>query len=117
DVPCQVVVQREWPSNGDLERRVGGAVRQSDGRHEVIRQCALERPTFQAALVPASAAHLSAPQDDLFRQPVATRCSRLHAELRADLRVEARATVDRKSTRLNSSHQIISYAGVCLKKK
>src|SRR6476660_8160602 len=24
---------------------------------------------------------------------------------------------DRKSTRLNSSHQIISYAGVCLKKK
>src|SRR5947208_7333883 len=27
------------------------------------------------------------------------------------------ATVDRKSTRLNSSHQIISYAVFCLKKK
>src|SRR5260370_3869383 len=25
--------------------------------------------------------------------------------------------IDRKSTRLNSSHQIISYAGFCLKKK
>src|SRR5438552_4943476 len=29
----------------------------------------------------------------------------------------ARGTVDRKSTRLNSSHQIISYAVFCLKKK
>src|SRR5258708_10438546 len=32
--------------------------------------------------------------------------------------VDARSTVlDRKSTRLNSSHQIISYAVFCLKKK
>src|SRR5258708_30074764 len=29
----------------------------------------------------------------------------------------ARAELDRKSTRLNSSHQIISYAVFCLKKK
>src|SRR5947208_5676290 len=29
----------------------------------------------------------------------------------------ARAVIDRKSTRLNSSHQIISYAVFCLKKK
>src|SRR5258708_21801703 len=29
----------------------------------------------------------------------------------------SRGTQDRKSTRLNSSHQIISYAGFCLKKK
>src|SRR5258708_28761156 len=29
----------------------------------------------------------------------------------------ALATIDRKSTRLNSSHQIISYAVFCLKKK
>src|SRR5258708_22845200 len=29
----------------------------------------------------------------------------------------ARGTADRKSTRLNSSHQIISYAVFCLKKK
>src|SRR5258708_16098749 len=28
-----------------------------------------------------------------------------------------RSTIDRKSTRLNSSHQIISYAVFCLKKK
>src|SRR5258708_23200793 len=32
-------------------------------------------------------------------------------------RVERSAQVDRKSTRLNSSHQIISYAVFCLKKK
>src|SRR5438132_11911578 len=30
---------------------------------------------------------------------------------------EARAVVDRKSTRLNSSHTVISYAVFCLKKK
>src|SRR5947208_7513615 len=30
---------------------------------------------------------------------------------------DARAARDRKSTRLNSSHQIISYAVFCLKKK
>src|SRR5258708_24952834 len=30
---------------------------------------------------------------------------------------EAAAALDRKSTRLNSSHQIISYAVFCLKKK
>src|SRR5258708_34030695 len=30
---------------------------------------------------------------------------------------QARSRIDRKSTRLNSSHQIISYAVFCLKKK
>src|SRR5258708_14184570 len=33
------------------------------------------------------------------------------------LRIKGRITQDRKSTRLNSSHQIISYAVFCLKKK
>src|SRR5207244_11817406 len=33
------------------------------------------------------------------------------------IRILPRARVDRKSTRLNSSHQIISYAVFCLKKK
>src|SRR5207244_12606820 len=39
----------------------------------------------------------------------------LHGAERARQR-ERRAAVDRKSTRLNSSHQIISYAVFCLKK-
>src|SRR5947207_4896713 len=39
------------------------------------------------------------------------RCSHI-ASQRADLE-----TVDRKSTRLNSSHTVISYAVFCLKKK
>src|SRR5438552_8165264 len=34
-----------------------------------------------------------------------------------DILVTAERRVDRKSTRLNSSHQIISYAVFCLKKK
>src|SRR5258708_31822178 len=40
------------------------------------------------------------------------------AEGNAGLRfTPAKTSVDRKSTRLNSSHQIISYAVFCLKKK
>src|SRR5258708_13055997 len=34
-----------------------------------------------------------------------------------DVRIHTRRRPDRKSTRLNSSHQIISYAVFCLKKK
>src|SRR5947208_7582615 len=34
-----------------------------------------------------------------------------------DRAIEACSVLDRKSTRLNSSHQIISYAVFCLKKK
>src|SRR5258708_23978584 len=36
---------------------------------------------------------------------------------RASINVDEHYSVDRKSTRLNSSHQIISYAVFCLKKK
>src|SRR3712207_7565933 len=39
------------------------------------------------------------------------------AEHVVDLHVELEARVDRKSTRLNSSHANISYAVFCLKKK
>src|SRR5258708_31854086 len=35
----------------------------------------------------------------------------------SDLDSETKEKLDRKSTRLNSSHQIISYAVFCLKKK
>src|SRR5207244_10206965 len=38
-------------------------------------------------------------------------------QLDVGIRDRARALQDRKSTRLNSSHQIISYAVFCLKKK
>src|SRR5258708_10081598 len=43
----------------------------------------------------------------------------LHRSLREPLeeRVDHLLLLDRKSTRLNSSHQIISYAVFCLKKK
>src|SRR2546430_6665992 len=38
-------------------------------------------------------------------------------DVNARIAVEAGATIDRKSTRLNSSHSQISYAVFCLKKK
>jgi len=38
-------------------------------------------------------------------------------QTRAPLLIDANSTLNRKSTRLNSSHQIISYAVFCLKKK
>src|SRR5947208_5592112 len=43
--------------------------------------------------------------------------SRIHRSVRSCACVGAGAALDRKSTRLNSSHQIISYAVFCLKKK
>src|SRR5258708_39833783 len=44
--------------------------------------------------------------------------ARVHARLRNKLPNNSKVTIgDRKSTRLNSSHQIISYAVFCLKKK
>src|SRR5258708_11785196 len=42
-------------------------------------------------------------------------CTRKSIAIALDLRVQLSS--DRKSTRLNSSHQIISYAVFCLKKK
>src|SRR5258708_20732433 len=47
------------------------------------------------------------------RRPAAAKCL-----IEEDRRLQARQPdLDRKSTRLNSSHQIISYAVFCLKKK
>src|SRR5438132_9951941 len=42
-------------------------------------------------------------------------CGSNHAECHTEARLETR--IDRKSTRLNSSHTVISYAVFCLKKK
>src|SRR2546426_1606910 len=40
-----------------------------------------------------------------------------HTRLPADRAAQSQWTADRKSTRLNSSHLVISYAVFCLKKK
>src|SRR5947208_10209028 len=55
------------------------------------------------------------PYTTLFRS-LSLRCAREHEDSRANGRGR-RLILDRKSTRLNSSHQIISYAVFCLKKK
>src|SRR5438552_8455945 len=52
----------------------------------------------------------------VYRRQVQDEMLRQHAA-RLQEQVEHRTQQDRKSTRLNSSHQIISYAVFCLKKK
>src|SRR5258708_18396262 len=55
----------------------------------------------------------------MHRDPV-RRCAHRHCRRRTDSPSQDSAwhrELDRKSTRLNSSHQIISYAVFCLKKK
>src|SRR5690625_5774071 len=47
-------------------------------------------------------------------------CSEIHVDIRSEeekSKVDGKTLVDRKSTRLNSSHVAISYAVFCLKKK
>src|SRR5256885_7349258 len=50
------------------------------------------------------------------RQP-RFRCRRFHEQVRHRRRRARYHAIDRKSTRLNSSHLVISYAVFCLKKK
>src|SRR5438552_14436408 len=59
------------------------------------------------------------PYTTLFRSRLGRRAAeaRLDPPVALDQLPDPRAEVDRKSTRLNSSHQIISYAVFCLKKK
>src|SRR5438034_7364630 len=52
------------------------------------------------------------------RRSAGARCEDRQADLaRAERRLQDRFHQDRKSTRLNSSHTVISYAVFCLKKK
>src|SRR5438552_13832735 len=55
------------------------------------------------------------PYTTLFRSFPVLVCILLEHQSKPDPRMPLR--IDRKSTRLNSSHQIISYAVFCLKKK
>src|SRR5258708_10589580 len=57
------------------------------------------------------------PYTTLFRSPRRKRTDRLARPVLRETYPQDRLRSDRKSTRLNSSHQIISYAVFCLKKK
>src|SRR5258708_25742135 len=57
------------------------------------------------------------PYTTLFRSEATDRHARGRSRIRRTARPRSSERADRKSTRLNSSHQIISYAVFCLKKK
>src|SRR5256885_10598262 len=63
------------------------------------------------------------PRSTLFPYTTLFRSPRMHGRLRenqvldGELHIDHAAGADRKSTRLNSSHLVISYAVFCLKKK
>src|SRR2546426_8089847 len=51
------------------------------------------------------------------RVPASARTPHSRGEVRLKLQTDFASGIDRKSTRLNSSHLVISYAVFCLKKK
>src|SRR5207244_9816881 len=88
-----------------IDHGIGEVVQMPAGLpHHGVHEDGRVQPHHVVALV-----HEVAPPDAL------DVVSQLHAE-RAVVPARAGAAVDRKSTRLNSSHQIISYAVFCLKK-
>src|SRR5436190_11293455 len=74
-------------------------------------------PPPSSPLFPYTTLFRSRSLTDLFRAERSARI-RILDKLRDDFgHVERRRALDRKSTRLNSSHTVISYAVFCLKKK
>src|SRR5438309_7150045 len=75
---------------------------------------------FRSARILTSVAYVEQHAARPFDQALAAALDPQHAaraERRAARRDESEQLVDRKSTRLNSSHSSISYAVFCLKKK
>src|SRR5207244_10333511 len=78
----------------------------------------LPRDVVEEQLEIASREALAQPDLEMVVGLVGVERAPLAADDRLDVRrPEQRHGADRKSTRLNSSHQIISYAVFCLKKK
>src|SRR5256885_4285501 len=87
----------------------------------------LFRSVFQSGLVQQTTARVGVvvgPVKTLLKPPVPLELRRIglfhrlkSLERRKNALVREQRTVDRKSTRLNSSHLVISYAVFCLKKK
>src|SRR5688572_32761263 len=78
-----------------------------------VQTCALPISPLQASA--ATPAQATQPAADREREPAATPAPT--APVAAAANDASAGTVDRKSTRLNSSHSQISYAVFCLKKK
>src|SRR5206468_8454437 len=104
------IIERDIPKVGSLEReqlrgaaaKSNGALRQLGPDIQWVESYVADNKTFCVYL---------AKDEDIIRK---------HAEISgfpATKVTEVRKMIDRKSTRLNSSHDQISYAVFCLKKK
>src|SRR5438552_12810854 len=98
--PEFLALQEVLAGRYSIERELG---RGGMGIVLLARDVALDRPVAIKLLPPHLAADPTA--RDRFLQEARTAAGLSHPN------------IDRKSTRLNSSHQIISYAVFCLKKK
>src|SRR2546426_11971865 len=74
-------------------------------------------PIYHGGALISLQQHKQLVADPLSRNPPQTRTGRLDRRLQPRSEGEAEDGADRKSTRLNSSHLVISYAVFCLKKK
>src|SRR5690606_41384768 len=88
-----------------------------DGRHTPPLPDALPISIEQSGARTEIDVALVAPDADDAEVVRAIRVDQVHADVLTRARREEAGCVDRKSTRLNSSHVKISYADFCLKKK
>src|SRR3989454_12774458 len=77
----------------------------------------LELVTYEFENVPVGAARFLAQRVPVYPPPAALEAAQDRLAEKDLFRKLGIATTDRKSTRLNSSHLVISYAVFCLKKK
>src|SRR5688500_7863498 len=78
------------------------------------RLALLACPAHVAALDPLGEAGRALKTDDAWQQPLGRKAPRRGVDDRPDKAAPDRVARDRKSTRLNSSHLVISYAVFCL---
>src|SRR5260363_481535 len=92
-------------------------MRDRNAQFTPVKQAARCHQKSATAARAASKARARSEHSGGLQRTSAARAGRVDAQLQALWRPVCLHHPDRKSTRLNSSHQIISYAVFCLKKK
>src|SRR5690349_21992324 len=98
---------------GAVDAPVAGEVRGNGGGADVFAAC---KPGHRRFVEPEAPEIVGEVENAAWRQPGDRGAQQVHVR-GLDVEVPCPLGVDRKSTRLNSSHVEISYAVFCLKKK